>query len=97
MKNLTEAIKNLIAELEPGVIDENSLEARAVVHLTHLQNALKNSEHGRTDILVVGLRQFWLKQVPWCSRLSRSLEKIMIQYDEVENRICDTDLSMDGS
>ena len=83
MKNLTEAIKNLLAELEPGALDDSSLEARAVVHLQHLQNVLIHSEHTPDEITIAGLKQFWLNQVPWCSQLSRALEKIMILYDEI--------------
>ena len=42
---------------------------------------------GRGDVFQ-DLRQFWLDSVPWCSELSRGLEKIIIMYEEQADQAC---------
>lgn len=82
MDNLIETISEVIDHLSSTVVEPNSVEAQSLTHLSNLLAAIQNSNQIVTDQCGAQLRNLWLSRVPWCSNLSRSLEKILILYDE---------------
>lgn len=84
MNELKAELRSMIARLEENPATEDGLEAGALFHLVRLAAAIDSPPDRRTRT-VAELRKFWLGSVPWCSPLSKDLEKILILYDEVSD------------
>ncbi len=63
------------------VVDAGSAEAAALVHLRAVARSLSGPPH-RLENRIAELRRFWLESVPWCSPLSKELEKVIILHSE---------------
>lgn len=74
--------KQLIDRLKVIPFDENRPETLVQEYLTHLLVAAGSGERTAMDSRVFQLKHFWLQSVPWCSNLSKEIEKIVILYDE---------------
>ena len=86
MENLPVLLKELIVELErtPGAQSEPA--NQLLPKLTTFLKAVDSGDALAMAMQVAGLRQFWLHSVPWCSQLSKSLEKVLMVYDELAER-----------
>jgi hypothetical protein len=77
----------LIDHLEKAHPDAESTEGIAIEYLKCL---LATTEHDRTMGNLKAdfsqLKRFWLESVPWCSELSKQLEKIIILHDEFKEQ-----------
>ena len=84
MDDLLSEIVALIDKLEKLNPIYGSNEQIAVGHLKRLKDALVNTNDIRTlELAFVGLEQFQLSSVAWCSQLSKDIEKIIIIYQEL--------------
>ena len=63
------------------VVGAGSAEAAALVHLRAVARSFSGAPQ-RLESRIAELRRFWLESVPWCSPLSKDLEKIIILYSE---------------
>ena len=84
MERLKKEIYELIDKLEKGLYSENSIEALVLSHLKRILNVMDGSDKDKSvGVLISDLRQFWLDSVPWCSELSKDIEKLIIMVDEL--------------
>ena len=63
------------------VVETGDTEAAALAHLRAAARSISGSPR-RLESLIADLRRFWLESVPWCSPLSKDLEKIITLYSE---------------
>lgn len=82
MMELEKDISALIDQLSVAVTGLNSSDAQASDFLSKLLTAIENDNRSMARQYAAQLRDIWLHQVPWCSDLSRGLEKVLIQFDE---------------
>ena len=84
MNELCNEISAIIIKLEgPGVL-EGSVEQLTLNHLKELMAAAENAEDTLTlAARIAELEQFWASSVPWCSELSKDIEKIIIMHKEL--------------
>ncbi len=82
MKELTQTIAMLLEQLNAGAIDPGSAEAKAHKRLVLFLTAIESGDRNAMNTHLQQLHDFWLNQVPWCSDLSRQLEKVLIQFEE---------------
>ena len=75
-REIQDAMERLNQEVDAG-----SAEAAALVHLRGLSRSLSGAPH-RLESRIAELRRFWLESVPWCSPLSKDLEKLIILCSE---------------
>jgi len=53
-------------------------------HLKRILNVMDGSDKDKSvGVLISDLRQFWLDSVPWCSELSKDIEKLIIMVDDL--------------
>jgi len=84
MERLKKEIYELIDKLEKGLYSENSIEALVLSHLKRILNVMDGSDKDKSvGVLISDLRQFWLDSVPWCSELSKDIEKLIIMVDDL--------------
>lgn len=76
---LKNELEVFLAELVKSNPDQESAEGVAVEYLKCLL-AESDNRHMRIDF--TDLKRFWLESVPWCSELSRRIEKLIIMNDE---------------
>jgi len=76
-------IQTLVARLATLPQAEHGIEAHALALLVPLQRALETHDTPAVSRHQARLRAFWLQCVPWCSNLSRELEKVLIQLEEL--------------
>ena len=93
MQELRNEIGMLIGKLETGIFAEDRVAAEVLMKLKSLLHeedvsVRAHSPHAcRRGDVFQDLRQFWLDSVPWCSELSRGLEKIIIMYEEQADQV----------
>ncbi len=75
-------IQRLISNLELLNTDEHRIEKKTLRHLTALLKAFDEENKQSIESCVALLRQFWLESIPWCSELSKDVEKVLILYEE---------------
>ncbi|NNF99416.1 MAG: hypothetical protein HKM93_08560 [Desulfobacteraceae bacterium] len=63
----------------------NSVEARLLVRIDDVLQHVRSDDTQATGRGVESLRQLWLNAVPWCSELSKGIEKVLICYEESLN------------
>lgn len=63
------------------VAETGRIEAAALGHLRAVARCISGAPH-RLESRIADLRRFWLESVPWCSPLSKDMEKIIILYSE---------------
>lgn len=84
MNELAIGINALIEKLEKLNQIDRSPEQITRSHLTGLLAAMENADDARTLApRFADLEQFWLSSVAWCSQLSKDIEKIIIDYQEL--------------
>jgi hypothetical protein len=84
MERLKKEIFELTDKLEKGLFSENSVEALVLSHLNRILNVMDGSAKDKSaGVLLSDLRQFWLDSVPWCSELSKDIEKLIILVDDL--------------
>lgn len=84
MERLKKEIYELIDKLEKGLYSENSIEVLVLSHLNRISNVMDGSDKNKSvSVLLSDLRQFWLNSVPWCSELSKDIEKLIIMVDDL--------------
>jgi hypothetical protein len=74
--------KSLFDRLKLMPYDENRAETLVLEYLTNLLAAAGSGERVAMDERIFELKHFWLQSIPWCSSLSKDIERILIQYDE---------------
>ena len=90
MKKLRQAVSALKKELESTLPqdDPKEIAPQVVRHLEDFLNALESQNPRYTNDRVDVLQQFWLNHIPWCSELSKKVEKLLIMYEEkVKSRL----------
>jgi hypothetical protein len=80
---LKNEIQSLLSDLEKSRPDPESAEG---VALEYLKCLLVEPGKGQMRVAFSDLKRFWLESVPWCSELSKSMEKLIMIYDEVMDR-----------
>jgi hypothetical protein len=84
MERLKKEIDELIDKLEKGLFSENSIEALVLSHLNRILSVMDGSGKDKpVGVLISDLRQFWLDSVPWCSELSKDIEKLIIMVEDL--------------
>ena len=83
MERLKKEIYELIDKLEKGLYSENSIEALVLSHLKRILNVMDGSKDKSVGVLISDLRQFWLDSIPWCSELSKDIEKLIIMVEDL--------------
>jgi hypothetical protein len=87
-ERLKKEIQELIDQLEKGLLGENSIESLVLSHLKRILAVMAGSDKDKSaGVLISDLRQFWLDSVPWCSELSKNIEKLIIMYGESGGRV----------
>lgn len=76
------ALRNLISSI--GLMDAHQQPAEEETrhHLIALLKAVEGQNRQSMDACATLLKQFWLDSIPWCSQLSKDVEKVLILYDE---------------
>jgi hypothetical protein len=89
MKNeLQQEIQSLIEHLEKSLPHAESTEGVVIEHLRCLLKKADDSESPEgLSSNIAEFKRFWIESVPWCSQLSGQIEKIIILYDEFNDRI----------
>lgn len=72
---LTEDLQALLPQ-ENEPVESVLLQLRGLFRAIDAQN--------RADLFsrIATLKQFWLESIPWCSELSRQVERLLILFDE---------------
>jgi len=85
MERLKTEIYELIDTLEKGLFSENSIETLVLSHLKRILNVMDGGpdKSKSTGVLLADLRQFWLDSIPWCSELSKDVEKLIIKFGDL--------------
>ena len=84
MERLKKEIHELIDKLEKGLSGETGIEATVLTHLKQLLLAMDGSgKSGSIGVSFSELRQFWLDSVPWCSELSKEIEKLIVMFTDI--------------
>lgn len=83
MREWVDETRRLVDRLKlfPGE-DKDGMESSLLEYLVPLLAAASSEEVPAMDNGIFELRHFWLRYVPWCSTLSKDIEKILILYDE---------------
>ena len=88
MTGLKDEIRRLINRLNTTALQETGPEAAVRGYLKRFLAALESgggqTGNGAADAAYAELRQYWLDAVPWCSDLSRDLEKLIIMYTDTD-------------
>ena len=80
---LKNEIGAVIHKLENSMAGEDRIAAFVLTQLKCLLREVESGNIGSNDRVFGNLRQFWLDSVPWCSELSRDVEKIIIMYGDL--------------
>jgi len=98
MQKIKTEICALIQKLENNAFEKDTASVSVHSQLQALRHHMERDAEGspnqqmQMDAAYIRLRQFWLDAVPWCSELSRDVEKIIIMYaDRAENALKTTD------
>jgi len=83
MEMLKNEICELIDKLENGMAGEDRMASRVLTQLKSLLREIEAGNIGSNERVFGDLRQFWLDSVPWCSDLSRDVEKIIMMYGDL--------------
>ena len=79
----------LTEDLQAPPSRENEPVESVLTQLQGLRRAL--AAQNRADLFsrIAALKQFWLESIPWCSELSRQVERLLVLFDEeVRGRDC---------
>jgi hypothetical protein len=88
LKNEIESLLSALLKSEP---DSESVEGVAVEYLKCLS---AESIHSHMPVDFSDFKRFWLESVPWCSELSKRMEKLIMMYEDYMGQGSDTS---DGS
>ena len=84
---MIETIDELIEKFKATVAQQDSPEFTAKEHLADLGNMIGQGDMAKADQCIAKINDFWLNTVPWCSDLSRDIEKVLIQYEEFKEAL----------
>ena len=76
-------IQSLLSELEKSKPDPESVEG---VTIEYLKCLLAESDNPHMGVDFSDFRLFWMESVPWCSELSKEIEKLIILSDEIKEQ-----------
>ncbi len=83
MDKLKKEIILLTDKLETGQFGANGDEAFVLTQLKQIFREIDGSGNIQViDGFFGQLRQFWLESIPWCSELSKNIEKLIIIHEE---------------
>lgn len=83
MEAIYQALTSLIKELESGPTPPEPIVLEALGRLMAAKRSLTGHNNAAAvETQFARLNQFWLQSVPWCSDLSRKLERILMEYKE---------------
>ncbi len=86
MDDVKREICALLVRLEAlSLQNKEGVEAMALFHVTQVAAAFESAPH-RIDKRMAALHRFWIESVPWCSGLSKELEKVLIMYGEAAEK-----------
>lgn len=86
MDDVKKEISALLVRLAaPSPQNKEGVEAMALFHVTQVAAAFESAPH-RIDKRMAVLHHFWIESVPWCSGLSKELEKVLIMYGEAAEK-----------
>ena len=77
-------IQSLIDFLKTSHPDAESTESAAIEYLTCALKNCKAPDNLNADM--DRLKRFWMESIPWCSELSKQIERIIILYDELKDQ-----------
>ena len=87
MEWILKEIESLIEYLEKAHPEAESTEGIAIEYLKCLLRKPGNLSYPENPTSEFSeFKRFWLESVPWCSDLSRQIEKLIILYDESQNQ-----------
>jgi len=83
------ALAEELSQLIKKIVNAGNADSGVELHvMNYLKKILAELERpGSVSLLMEnfsGLRQFWLESIPWCSELSRDIEKIIMMYEELK-------------
>jgi hypothetical protein len=77
-------LRALSAQLEKTAADPGGVEQQALRHLRSLLQAIEAPvDRRQMDRQIQSLHQFWMQSVDWCSQLSKQLERVLVDYGEL--------------
>lgn len=82
MDEFSKAAGTLIAALELANPGRDTLEGRTLSILKQMVRAVDSRNRSQMQAQFMVFKHFWLESVPWCSGLSRELEKLVMIYEE---------------
>lgn len=82
MNEIIIAIRSLVERLAAMPLNEQCIEAQALALLTDLEGEIAARNTSSMARCHAQLNAFWMQRVPWCSSLSKELEKLIIQMEE---------------
>ena len=86
MDELRKAIRDLLAKLEQANPGKGSVERYSIILLRRLAGiAGRTTCAADLDNVIDGLRGFYIRSVPWCSELSRDIEKLLIIHEALSD------------
>lgn len=89
MEDLQFLLADLIRQLECMRPAPDSSDAQTLWHLRHIQMLVEDGEHpAKLGAAFAALREFWIENISWCSKLSRDVEKLIIIYTDLSANAC---------
>jgi hypothetical protein len=74
----------IIEKIENTTGIDSGLATKVLDYLNQLLAESEKQEFFKTTVEIYSaLRIFWLESIPWCSELSRDIEKLIMMYDEL--------------
>jgi hypothetical protein len=80
---LENEIRSLLSDLVQSTPDPESTEGVAI---EYLKCFLAETGNRQVGVDFSDLKRFWLESVPWCSELSKRMEKIIMIRDEAMDK-----------
>ncbi len=75
----------MIAGLDSANPGGESTEGGALALLKQLMHAVENQDQQQMEMHFMELKSYWLESVPWCSGLSKEIEKLLMMYEETDH------------
>jgi len=82
MDEFSKIAETLIAGLELAIPGGGGTEEGALAHLKKLMQAVESRNRKQMDMNFMELKGYWLESVPWCSGLSKEIEKLLMIYEQ---------------
>ncbi len=82
MDEFSKIAATLIAGLELAIPGGDGTEQGALTRLKKLMHAVESRNRKQMDMNFMELKGYWLESVPWCSGLSKEIEKLLMIYEQ---------------